>query len=109
MKEKEIIVYKTTDGKEPFLEWLFSLRDKTKRYRIEARIDRMRFGNYGDYKRFKGIIEVRFHFGKGYRFYCAEDGNVLVVLLQGGDKGTQGKDIDKALKYWRDYNEENKT
>lgn len=105
MKEKQIIVYKTPDGKEPFVEWLFSLRDKTNRHRIEARIDRMRFGNYGDHKRFKGIIEIRFQFGKGYRIYCAEDGDTIVVLLQGGDKSTQDKDIDKALKYWRDYNE----
>ncbi len=104
-KEKRIIVYKTLEGREPFLEWLFSLRDKVTRHRIEALIDRMRFGNYGDHKRFKGIIEIRLHFGKGYRLYCAEDGNTIVVLLQGGDKSNQDKDIKQALKYWRDYNE----
>lgn len=106
MKEKEIIVYRSPDGKEPFVDWLFSLRDKTNRYRIETRIDRMRFGNYGVHKRFKGIIEVRFKFGKGYRLYCTEDGDKIVVLLQGGDKSSQQKDIETALKYWRDYHEQ---
>jgi len=105
MSEKQIIVYKTSEGKEPFIDWLFSLKDKKNRYRIETRIDRMRFGHYGDHKRFKGIIEIRFQFGKGYRLYCAEDGGTIVVLLEGGDKSDQQKDIEKALKYWRDYNE----
>ena len=62
-----IIIYKTLDGKEPFVEWLFSLRDKALRHRIEARIERLKNGNYGDHKRFHGIIEIRMDFGKGYR------------------------------------------
>ncbi len=106
MAVKTIIVYKTRKGKEPFTQWLFSLRDRISRHRIEARIDRMRQGNYGDHKRFLGIIELRIDFGKGYRLYCGEDGDVLVVLLIGGDKSSQDKDIKSALEYWRDYYEQ---
>ena len=104
--EKEILVYKTSQGKEPFIDWLFFLRDKMIRHRIEARIDRIRYGNYGDHKRFQGIIEIRMDFGKGYRFYCAEEGNKIVLLLVGGDKSSQEKDIKEALEYWRDYHEQ---
>jgi len=108
MKEKNIIVYKTLNGEEPFIEWLFSLHDKITRHRIETRIDRVRQGNYGDHKRFYGIIELRLDFGKGYRLYCGEDGHTLVILLIGGDKSSQDKDIKKALDYWREYHEQKK-
>lgn len=108
MVEKTVIVYETQDNKEPFTDWLFSLRDKITRYRIEARIDRIKQGNYGDYKRFCGIIELRLDFGKGYRLYCGEDGHTFVVLLIGGNKSSQDKDIKKALDYWRDYLEQKK-
>jgi len=108
MMEKTVIVYKTQGNEEPFVEWLFSLRDKITRHRIETRIDRIRQGNYGDHKRFQGIIELRLDFGKGYRLYCGEDGHTLVVLLMGGDKSSQDKDIKKALDYWRDYYEQKK-
>ena len=103
-----VIVYATQEGDEPFVAWLFSLRDKMIRQRIETRINRIEQGHYGDHKRFQGIIEIRLDFGKGYRIYCGEDGNTLVVLLIGGDKGSQDKDIAKALDYWRDYNEQKK-
>jgi putative addiction module killer protein len=105
MQEKEILIFKTSEGKEPFLEWLFALGDKTSRYRIETRIDRLKCGNFGDHKRFKGIVELRLSFGKGYRVYCGEDGARIVILLQGGDKSSQKKDIQKALEYWREYHE----
>jgi putative addiction module killer protein len=108
MADKRVIVYRTPDNKEPFATWLFSLRDKIVRHRIETRIDRVRQGNYGDNKRIAGIIELRLDFGKGYRIYCGEDAHVLVVLLVGGDKSSQESDIKKALSYWRDYNGEKK-
>ena len=104
--EKDILVYKTQEGKEPFIDWLYSLRDKIIRHRVETRIDRIRHGNYGDHKRFHGIIEVRMDFGKGYRIYCGEEGSRVVILLMGGDKGFQDKDIKEALEYWRDYHEQ---
>lgn len=102
---KTVLIFKTADGKEPFWDWLFSLRDKALRNRIEARIERLKHGNYGDHKRFGGIIELRLDFGKGYRVYCAEEGNKIVILLTGGDKSSQDKDIKEALEYWREYHE----
>ena len=102
---KSILIYETPAGKEPFWDWLLSLRDKTLRHRIEARIERLKFGNFGDHKRFSGIIELRLDFGKGYRVYCAEEGSKIVILLTGGDKSSQDKDIKEALEYWREYHE----
>lgn len=82
----------------------------TRNNAIEARIDRIRQGHYGDHKRFQRIIELRLDFGKGYRIYCGEDVDILVVLLVGGggNKGSQDSDIKKALEYWRDYHEQRK-
>jgi putative addiction module killer protein len=106
--DKTVIVYKTKDNEEPFLKWLFGLRDKITRHRIEIRIERIRQGNYGDHKRFHRILEIRLDFGKGYRLYCGEDGNTVIILLLGGDKSSQVRDIKKALEYWEDYNEQKK-
>lgn len=106
---KNISIYRTQYNKEPFIEWLLSLKDRVTRERIQARIRRIESGNYGDHKRFLGILEIRLDFGKGYRLYCGESGNTLVVLLIGGDKSTQEKDIRKALEYWEDYHEQKKT
>jgi putative addiction module killer protein len=106
--EKYVVVYKTQIGDEPFTDWLFSLRDKILRHRIEARINRIESGNYGDHKRFLGIVEVRLDVGQGYRLYCGEDGDKIVVLLVGGDKSSQDKDIKKALVHWKDYHEQKK-
>jgi putative addiction module killer protein len=67
-------------------------------------------GNYGDYKSVgEGVYELRFFFGKGYRVYFGEDGDTIVVLLQGGDKSSQSKDITKARAYWKDYQAAKKT
>ncbi|MEW6557123.1 MAG: type II toxin-antitoxin system RelE/ParE family toxin [Elusimicrobiota bacterium] len=106
--DKRVILYKTSDNREPVIDWLLSLKDRTTRERIQARIRRIEQGNFGDHKRFSGIIEIRFHFGKGYRLYCGEDGNIIVVLLFGGDKSSQSKGIEKALGYWREYHEQKK-
>ena len=105
---KIIIVYRTKDNKEPFIEWLYSLRDKVAQARVEARLARIEKGNFGDHKRFSGLVELRFDFGKGYRVYCAEEGQSLVILLTGGDKNRQEKDINKALEYLEDYHEQKK-
>ena len=105
---KTLIIYRTKDNKEPFTEWLYSLDDKVLRTRIEARLARVEQGNFGEHKYFNGIIELRFDFGKGYRVYCAEDGEILVLLLTGGDKSRQSNDINKAIKYLEDYYEQKK-
>ena len=106
--KRDVIVYRTKDNKEPFLDWLFSLRDKVTRQRIEKRVERIHQNNFGNHKRFSGVVELRLDFGKGYRIYCAEDGHLLIVLLAGGDKSTQENDILSALKYLEDYHGQKK-
>ena len=100
---KEVTAYQTEEGREPFTDWFYSLKDSVIEQRVQARIDRVELGNYGDHKRFQSIIELRMHFGKGYRVYLGEDGNKLVILLAGGYKSSQNQDIKKAVEYWRDY------
>jgi putative addiction module killer protein len=101
---KCVIVYATPEGKEPFTDWLNQLRDVMARKRILVRVSRLQGGNYGDCKLIgEGVSELRMFFGSGYRVYFGERGNDLVVLLCGGDKNSQSKDIEKAKKYWQEY------
>ena len=101
---REILRYQTDEGRRPFEEWFLSLRDLTLRNRIDARLDRLRFGNFGDSKTVGGgIWELRVHFGSGYRIYLGLDGASIVILLCGGDKSSQDRDIRRAQDFWRDY------
>jgi len=101
---KNVIVYRTAAGKEPFTDWLNSLRDPTTRRRILKRLLRLEQGIYGDFKPVgEGVNELRFFFGSGYRVYFAEDGDSIVVLLCGGDKDSQRWDIQQAQAYWQEY------
>ncbi|MGC2529405.1 MAG: type II toxin-antitoxin system RelE/ParE family toxin [Candidatus Acidiferrum sp.] len=80
-----------------FSEWMARLRDHRARANIAARIDRLAFGNPGDVKPIgEGISELRIHYGPGYRVYFVRRGEALIVLLSGGDKGSQTKDIKTA-------------
>lgn len=105
---KKILFYKDKDGKEPVKQWLKTL-DKTFVNRITLRLIRVENGNYGDYKVLDNeISELRFDFGKGYRIYFSEIDNVIVLLLNAGDKKLQSKDILKAkehLNIWRNNND----
>lgn len=86
-------VLRTTE----FIEWLTGLRDIQARARIAKRIDRITQGNFGDAKPVgDGVGELRFDFGPGYRIYYARRGNVVVILLCGGDKDSQARDIERA-------------
>ena len=101
---KTVIACIDKAGKEPFTQWLNSLKDARSRRRILARLRRIEQGNYGDCKHLQdGVFELRLFFGPGYRVYFGEDGNTVVVLLCGGDKSTQDKDIQTAVMYWKDY------
>ena len=104
MKPKELVIYQTDTAKEPFSSWLSDL-DSTIRGRIRSRLDRIeQQGYYGDYKSVgDGVYELRFFFGSGYRVYFAEDGDTIVLLLSGGDKDSQNKDIVQAKVYWKHY------
>ena len=104
IKVETIAIYETEDGQRPFKKWLDSLRDKVTVARVNARISRAEFGNFGDVKSVgNGVMELRLVFGSGYRIYYGLDGEKLVVLLTGGDKSTQDKDIKLAQNYWSDY------
>lgn len=92
----------------PFIEW-FETLDLTTQARIEVRFDRIRLGNFGDSKNLgDGIYELRFHFGSGYRVYYGISGQKVILLLMGGVKKTQTKDIKTARRYWESYQEEEK-
>jgi putative addiction module killer protein len=96
------------NGKSPVIEWLDSL-DSITRKRIIQRILRIEDGNFGDYKKLsEAISELRFTFGKGYRVYYTEENNKIILLINGGDKSKQSKDIEKAhelLEQWRQQND----
>ena len=80
-----------------FIDWLLELRDVAARVRIAKRIDRIAQGNFGDAKSVgDGVSELRFTFGPGYRIYYTRLGDVVVILLCGGDKASQGGDIERA-------------
>ena len=105
--EKIIKEYIAGDGKNHFREWFESLKDIKAQAKIDIRIGRLRLGNFGDAKGVgHGVYELRIHTGPGYRVYYGLDGNTIVLLLFGGDKRTQKKDIKKAVALWNEYKEE---
>jgi putative addiction module killer protein len=80
-----------------FSAWLAGLRDPKGKARIVARIESARFGNLGDVKSLgDGVSEMRVHVGPGYRLYFARTGKIVLLLLCGGDKSTQKRDIERA-------------
>ena len=82
-----------------FDKWFSDLKDLQGRARIQARIDRAELGNLGDAKPVReGVVEMRIHVGPGYRVYLTQCGVEIIVLLAGGDKGSQAKDIKAAVK-----------
>ena len=103
-KPRDVRNYVTRQGTEPFTEWLRNLRDGVGRGRIRKRIANVRLGNFGKTRAVgEGVIELKDDYGPGYRIYCGQDGDIVVILLTGGDKGSQASDIEDAKKYWRDY------
>ena len=91
-------------GKSIFNDWLEALRDTQARARIDVRLNRLANGLAGDAKVVgQGVTELRIDWGPGYRVYFARDGAAVVLLLCGGDKRTQKKDIEHAIDYWKDY------
>ena len=98
---REVQRYLTPDGRVPFDEWFYSLRDGKAATIIDQRLDRIRRGNLGDYKSVgEGVCEFKIDFGPGYRVYFGQIGSTIILLLCGGDKSSQDKDIRKAIEYW---------
>lgn len=107
MSTIKIVNYTTRNGKEPFEEWLNEL-DLNTRAIIRARVNRARLGNFGNCKLLKGakgLWEFVIDYGPGYRVYFGKKGQTIVIILVGGLKGTQRRDIEKAKIYWLDYKE----
>lgn len=100
---RELRRYRTASGRVPFSDWLADLDDETAA-RVSAYVDRMKGGNFGDSEPVgNGVSELRINVGPGYRVYYVRDGQVVILLLCGGDKGTQTADIRKACEYAADY------
>jgi putative addiction module killer protein len=100
----ELLRYQREDGRVPFAEWLEALRDKVAQARIRVRLRQVQAGNFGDSEPVgEGVIELRVHVGAGYRVYCARHGKTVVLLLCGGDKGSQAADIKRAKDLWSEW------
>jgi putative addiction module killer protein len=99
----ELVIYVTDDRKAPFGDWFESL-DTAAALKVRTALARIETGNLGDVKPIgQGVSERRIPFGPGYRVYFGQDGDRLVVLLCGGTKKRQAKDIAQAKTYWNDY------
>jgi len=100
----ELREYLDETGNAPFSEWLRGLADRMARAKIRVRLDRLQLGNPGDVKPVgQGVHELRINHGPGYRIYFANDGGLIIVLLAGGTKKNQTRDIRRAYAFWRDY------
>lgn len=100
----ETSIYKTSSGKEPYVDWMESL-DRSVRVRINAKITRFReTGHIANCEPVGGgLFEMKFDFGPGYRIYCGYEADTFLILLLGGIKKGQQKDINKAKEYWLDH------
>ena len=95
--------YLTADGRNPYRDWLATL-DVAVRARVQARVLRFELGNLGDHRSpAAGVWEARLAFGAGYRLYFGKDGASVVVLLVGGTKASQRRDIQRAQEFWHAY------
>ncbi|OLD61392.1 MAG: hypothetical protein AUI53_05930 [Acidobacteria bacterium 13_1_40CM_2_60_7] len=101
---RNVETYVAPDKSVPFDDWMDRLRDAKGKAQIEARINKLRRGIVGDYDAVgEGVIELRIHTGPGYRLYCVDNGTD-VLILWAGKKRTQRADINRAILYWKEYN-----
>jgi putative addiction module killer protein len=99
----EIRYYISASGDEPFADWFADL-EAVARAKVARAVARMEQGNFSNVKTVgEGVLEYRIDFGPGYRVYFGRDGDTLVILLTGGTKKRQQRDIDAAHAYWIDY------
>lgn len=100
----KVLRYARDDGRIPFDEWMKSLRSSTLRAQILMRLQQVVAGNFGDAAAVgQGVTELRIHSGAGYRVYFGRHGDMVVILLHGGDKSSQSADIRKAKRFWSDW------
>ena len=99
-----VLDYATEDGRQPLRQWLAGLRDTKTVARVQARLNRLSVGNFGDTRAVgRGVSELRIPYGPGYRVYYARHGGAVVMLLCGGAKSSQANDIRQAQLYWADF------
>ena len=109
MKQKYAVIHYEENGRDIFKDWVKSLKDFKGRDAINRTVSKLLDGNFGDHKFCRdGVYELRIHVGAGYRVYYSMIENVVVLLLCGGTKKTQDKDIDKAVQYLKNFKESQK-
>lgn len=100
--------YTDEQGRSPYALWLRGLRDSRAKAKIIMQVDKMELGLLGDVEPIgDGLSELRIHYGPGYRVYYGKEGRQVYLLLCGGDKSSQSKDIKKAKVYWKDHKRRN--
>lgn len=105
----ELRYYTDQQGRAPLTDWLDGLKDIRARAQIRARLARLAAGNLGDCKPLRdGVQEIKVDIGPGYRVYLSRQGPILVLLLCGGDKTTQSRDIERAIAYLNDWKQRGK-
>jgi len=106
MAAHDVCHYLDRRGRDLVTDWLVSLLDVQAKAQIVKRLNRLEYGNFGDHKVCRdGVWELRVDAGPGYRVYYALVRTSVVLLLCGGDKGSQAKDIDRAVKYLQEWRE----
>lgn len=107
--EYSLKIYETPNGTQPFMDWLRGLNDIKARTAIRLRLNRMQLGNFGYCEPVgEGVSELKIDLGPGYRVYFGMIGRTIVLLLFGGDKRSQNRDIQRALEYFRDHKKREK-
>lgn len=108
LSPRELRIFVVANGHQPFTEWMNTLSIENRAI-IRNRLDRIEHGNFGDSKSLgDGVFELRIHAGPGYRVYYGVDGKKIILLLNGGDKSSQVRDIKVAKRYWNEYKQANK-
>ena len=101
--DRDMVVVEIIES-DTFREWLDNLRDRRAAVRINARLRRVSLGNFGDSPSVgDGVYELRMHYGPGYRVYFLREGETVVILLCGGDKDSQRRDIERAKQLAQDW------
>lgn len=107
IRPQQLEIFCRANGTEPFTRWLGGIAARHVRASVLDRLTRVEAGNFGDMRAVgDGVLELRVHLGPGYRVFLARDGPARVVVLLGGTKATQRRDIAQARLLWREYQRE---